>query len=78
MLITALFSFYFIFIISSIFGFVKINGPRDKDFLEVNKSAFLTLIVPYRNEEKRIQELLSSLEKQNDISCISKIIFIIN
>ena len=76
MIITALFSLYFIFILSSIFGFVKKNDPRDKDFLKVNKSAFLTLIVPYRNEERRIQELLSSLEKQNDISCISKIIFI--
>ena len=76
MIITTLFSLYFIFILTSIFGFLKKNDPRDKDFLKVNKSAFLTLIVPYRNEERRIQELLSSLEKQNDISCISKIIFI--
>ena len=76
MIITALFSLYFIFILTSIFGFLKKNDSRDKDFLKVYKSAFLTLIVPYRNEERRIQELLSSLEKQNDISCISKIIFI--
>lgn len=38
--------------------------------------SFITLIIPYRNEENRIQNLLISLESQKDISPVSKIIFV--
>ena len=44
------------------------------EIIELDSS--ITLIIPYRNEEYRIHNLLTSLESQKDISAVSKIIFV--
>ena len=56
----------------SIIGFLRTTKPLKSD----ESDAFITLIIPYRNEEYRIQNLLTSLEIQKDISSVSKIIFV--
>ena len=56
----------------SIIGFLRTNKPSKSE----ESDAFITLIIPYRNEEYRIQNLLTSLEIQKDISSVSKIIFV--
>ena len=53
-------------------GFTSVN----KTLISNQSGSFLTLIIPYRNEENRIQNLLFSLENQKDTSSISKIIFV--
>ena len=58
----------------SIIGFLRTTKPLKSD----ESDAFITLIIPYRNEEYRIQNLLSSLESQKDISAVSKIIFAVS
>ena len=55
----------------SIIGFLRITKHLNSE----ESDAFITLIIPYRNEEYRIQNLLTSLEIQKDISAVSKIIF---
>ncbi len=56
----------------SIIGFLRTTKALKSE----DSDAFITLIIPYRNEEYRIQKLLTSLEIQKDISSVSKIIFV--
>ena len=58
--------------------FISIIGFLRKNKLSKSEESvpFITLIIPYRNEEYRIQNLLTSLESQKDISSVSKIIFV--
>ena len=63
---------YLCLIFISIIGFLRTNKPLKSE----ESDAFITLIIPYINEEYRIQNLLTSLESQKDISSVSKIIFV--
>ena len=67
-----IFILYLCLIFISIIGFLRTNKLSKSEELD----ALLTLIIPYRNEEYRIQNLLTSLESQKDISPVSKIIFV--
>ena len=66
------FVFYFFLMVVAALGFTSVN----KTLISNQSDSFLTLIIPYRNEENRIQNLLFSLENQKDTSSISKIIFV--
>ena len=72
-----IFIFYAIFIGLSIIGF-QINSPYSvsiKDFIP-SKEKLLTIIIPFRNEENRINNLLSSIENQENLDCIEQFIFV--
>ncbi|MAE14423.1 MAG: hypothetical protein CL821_02390 [Crocinitomicaceae bacterium] len=72
-----IFILYAIFIGFSIIGF-QINSPSSfsiKDF-KSSKEKFLTIIIPFRNEENRINNLLSSIEKQENLNVINQFIFV--
>ena len=71
-IISGLFILYLFLIFISIIGFLKTD--KSSEIIELN--SFITLIIPYRNEEYRIHNLLTSLESQKDISAVSKIIFV--
>ena len=71
-IISGLFILYLFLIFISIIGFLKTD--KSSEIVELN--SFITLIIPYRNEEYRIHNLLTSLESQKDISAVSKIIFV--
>ena len=71
------FILYAIFIGFSIIGF-QINSPSSvsiKDFIPL-KEKFLTIIIPFRNEENRINNLLSSIENQENLNVINQFIFV--
>ena len=72
LIISGLFILYLFLIFISIIGFLKTD--KSSGIIELN--SFITLIIPYRNEEYRIHNLLTSLESQKDISTVSKIIFV--
>ena len=71
------FIFYAIFIGFSIIGF-QINSPSAKSIKDsrLSKEKFLTIIIPFRNEENRINNLLSSIENQENLDCIEQFIFV--
>ena len=70
------FIFYAIFIGFSIIGF-QINSPSAKSIKDFrpSKEKFLTIIIPFRNEENRINNLLSSIENQENLECHKPIYF---
>ena len=71
------FILYAIFIGFSIIGF-QINSPSSfsiKDF-KSSKEKLLTIIIPFRNEENRINNLLSSIENQENLNIIIQFIFV--
>ena len=63
-IISGIFILYLFLIFISIIGFLKTD--KSSGIIELN--SFITLIIPYRNEEYRIHNLLTSLESQKDIS----------
>jgi poly-beta-1,6-N-acetyl-D-glucosamine synthase len=71
------FIFYTLFISISIIGsLINIDSSHTiKDFNSSNDK-LLTIIVPFRNEEIRINTLLSSFENQYNYKCIDQIIFV--
>ena len=71
------FIFYATFIGFSIIGF-QINSPYAKSRKDsrLSKEKFLTIVVPFRNEENRINNLLSSIENQENLDCIEQFIFV--
>ena len=71
-ILSGIFILYLFLIFISIIGFLKTN--KSSEIIELDSS--ITLIIPYRNEEYRIHNLLTSLESQKDISAVSKIIFV--
>tara|TARA_B110000285_G_C15138793_1_gene629218 strand:+ start:2372 stop:3466 length:1095 start_codon:yes stop_codon:yes gene_type:complete len=71
-IIAGLFILYLCLMLVAISGFTRTIKPSKS----CGSDSFITLIIPYRNEENRIQNLLISLESQKDISSVSKIIFV--
>ena len=57
-----IFIFYAIFISASIIGFqLKIPVSKSINYVNLSKEKLLTLIIPFRNEESRINNLLISI-----------------
>ena len=72
-----IFIFYAIFISASIIGFqLKIPVSKSINYVNLSKEKLLTLIIPFRNEESRINNLLISIENQESLNCIKKFIFV--
>jgi glycosyltransferase involved in cell wall biosynthesis len=71
------FILYAIFIGISIIG-SEINSPSSKSVKDFrpSKEKFLTIIIPFRNEENRINNLLSSIENQENLNVINQFIFV--
>ena len=72
-IISGIFILYLFLIFISL---ISTSSKTDKSSEIVELNSFITLIIPYRNEEYRIHNLLTSLESQKDISAVSKIIFV--
>ena len=71
-ILSGIFILYLSLMVISIIGFLRTNKPSKSE----ESDSFITLIISYRNEEYRIQNLLTSLEIQKDISSVCKIIFV--
>lgn len=71
------FIFYAIFIGLSIIGSqINFSSSKSINYFRPSKENFLTIIVPFRNEENRINNLLSSIENQENLGCINQFIFV--
>lgn len=68
--------FYGLFIFISIIGF-SLNNFQIK-FNNKSKvlDSSLSLIIPFRNESKRVLRLLESINRQATLSCVDKLIFV--
>jgi len=67
---------YFVFLISSLIGFVFYNKKSKNELLNLNTENLISIVIPFRNESTRIVNLLSSLDNQKNINIIKEIIFV--
>ncbi len=56
-----LFGFYFVLLMVLRFGWTK--AVRQSNSVQVNKTFFISIVVPFRNEEKNIELVLDSISK---------------
>ena len=67
---------YFVFLISSLIGFVFYNKKSTNELLNSNTENLISIVIPFRNESNRFKNLLSSLNNQKNIDIIKEIIFV--